>query len=578
MTRPSSAIVFLILGLLLAGLAACASDEASTVPAAVVEPVAKPTAPADLAPVPSQAEPAALPTLTAPESGKIRRGGSLVVAAMADYPHRDVHQDYQETLAALGPGLAYSRLLRLSSGREVAQPSLTLECDLCESWELTPDMSYVFRLRPDVYWHNLAPGSSRQLVADDLVFSYRRMRTPGWPGAAKFADRGIGEIEALDDRTLKVNLIFRDSDALLVLADGHSKIVAPEVVENFGDLRNAPVIGTGPWVFEPDMLTDATRLTRNPAYFEPDLPYLDAITIETVKNPAGEHSPNPKRLALLQAGQVDVVVAPPTDWAHLERSSVEFNSRLSQQPEIGMTLALNTGTFPLQNLAVRRAIFRALDPWEYVDIDWSGQGGVGMGMPIPGADWQLAHSDLLAHYLGSRSAARDILKDNEIFYPPLLKIAAANLGPEYLKVARQVAQDLESVGFETEVNPVEPAALREKMFGESRDYQIALAPAPPHPTTNGYLYSMLHSQGPGNIANHKDRALDALIEEQAAELDPERRRKLLLALHRHVLEQAYLFSPITGSYRWVFGWELQNFYPNTALSEYHYWAEAWLSQ
>ena len=58
------------------------------------------------------------------------------------------------------------------------------------------------------------------------------------------------------------------------------------------------------------------------------------------------------------------------------------------------------------------------------------------------------------------------------------------------------------------------------MFGEERDYQIALAPAPPHPTTNGYLYSLLHSGGPGNIANHDDKVLDALIEVQAAELDP----------------------------------------------------------
>ena len=39
-----------------------------------------------------------------------------------------------------------------------------------------------------------------------------------------------------------------------------------------------------------------------------------------------------------------------------------------------------------------------------------------------------------------------------------------------------------------------------------------------------------------------------------------------------------MFSPVTGAYRWVFDWRLRNFYPNTALSEYHYWAETWLQK
>ena len=439
-------------------------------------------------------------------------------------------------------------------------------------------MTYVFHLRPDVYWQDIYPVEGRQLVADDLVFSYERMRTPGWPGEARFTDRGIGEIEALDDRTLKVHLAFRDADALLALADGHSKIVAPEVVERFGDLRKAPVIGTGPWVFEQKTSTGATEFNRNSTYFEPGIPYLDAITVKAVKSPADNNTANPKRLALLHAGQIDVVVAHPTDWSYLERSSVEFNSRVSQQPEIGMVMTLNTRAFPLDHLPIRQAIFRAVDPWEYVDIDWLGQGGVGMGMPVSSPMWQLDRRELLANYLGSHSAARDILAENDVIYPPALTISVADLGPDYRRVGYQMEQDLESVGFEVEVVAVDPAAMQEMMFGEERDYQIALAPAPPHPTTNGYLYSMLHSGGPGNVANHDDTAMDALIELQAAELDPAKRQEHLLKLQRHAMAHAYMFSPITGSYRWVFDWDLQNFYPNTALSEYHYWSEAWLNQ
>ena len=576
MTQSFKTVLFLTLGLLLMGLAACSSEEAPVEPAETVEePVSKSARAQSPTPQPATVQE---PAPAALDEGTPRRGGHLVLASMADYPHRDVHQSAQETLATLGPGLAYSRLLRLEAGREVEQPNLTLQCDLCESWEMAPDMSYIFQLRPDVYWQNLSPVDGRQLVADDLVVSYDRMRTPGWPGATRFADRGVGEIEALADLTLKVSLVFRDADALLALADGHSKIVAPEVLEQFGELQRAPVIGTGPWVFEQKIPNGATEYSRNPDYFEPELPYLDLITVKPVKTPGEANSVNPRRLALLEAGQIDVVVASPTDWSQLKRSSVEFNSRISQQPEIGMVLSLNTQQEPLDNLAIRQAIFRAVDPWEYVDVDWWGQGGVGLGMPVRSPQWQLDQSEMLASYLGSHSVARDILEDNEIIFPPTLEIAVADLGPDYRRVGYQIEMDLEAVGFEANVTAMDPAMLQETMFGKDRDYQIALAPAPPHPTTNGYLYSLLHSGGPGNIANHDDKVLDAMIEVQAAELDPVRRQEWLLDVQRHAMEQAYMFSPITGSYRWVFDWNLENFYPNTALSEYHYWAEAWLKQ
>ncbi|MYC29780.1 MAG: hypothetical protein F4X65_06800 [Chloroflexi bacterium] len=348
MTRAFSIVLLLALGLLMLGLAACSSQEAPAQPLTLEDEPA-PGARQSTTPSPAAAD---TPLAEQVEEEEPRRGGHLLLASMADIPHLDVHRSGQETLATLGPGLAYSRLLRLSAGPEVQQPSLTLECDLCESWELTSDMSYAFQLRSDVYWHDTAPVNGRQL----------------------------------------------------------------------------------------------------------------------------------------------------------------------------------------------------------------------------------REGELLANYLGSASGARDILEDNAIFYPPTLDIAVADLGPEYRGVADQMAQDLEYVGFDVNVMPIAPEVLQEKMFGQERDYQIALSPMPPHPTTNGYLYSVLHSRGPGNVSNHQDDVVNALIEAQAAELDPAKRQQRLLDLQRRVLDQAYMFSPITGSYRWVFDWDLQNFYPNTALSEYHYWSEAWLSQ
>ena len=107
-------------------------------------------------------------------------GGRLTTLTQVNVPHLDVHQEVQETLASMGPGLAYSRLLRLGTGpeSEYPQPSLLLECDLCESWEALDPLTYSFKLREGVRWHDVAPVNGRELVAEDVAYSLERLRTP----------------------------------------------------------------------------------------------------------------------------------------------------------------------------------------------------------------------------------------------------------------------------------------------------------------------------------------------------------------------------------------------------------------
>ena len=559
-------------------LAACSATVQPT-PVAEVEPLATAVpvvVPAPPTPLPT-ATPVPTPVVSAAPNGQ--RGGSLTIAALADIPHRDVHQSSQETLTTLGPGLAYSRLLRLRTGPQLDQPSLLLECDLCQSWQLNDDFSYQFQLRPDVRWQNIAPVNGRPLVADDLVYSYQRLQTPGWPSAHRFADRGIGDIEAVDSHTLRVSLNFLDSDALLALADGHSKIVAPEVVAQYGDLKDSPVVGTGPWVWEESAPGVGTRLTANPDYFEAGLPFLDALDIRVVQSSGGAGAvAGPEPLAAFQTNLVDLLAVSPTEWQQLYASNLEFNTVLSHQAGAGILFSLNTQSAPLDNLIVRQSVLQALDPWAYVDVVWAGQGSVGVGLPVPGPEWRLPSREMRNNYFASPSEARNVMVAQGIPIPLDLELSVSDAGDTYLQLAQQVADNMRVAGFNARVRALHPAHFNEVVLGPERDYQLALGPLPAINTTNGYLFALLHSQGPGNISGHQDQTLNAMIEAQAGEFDPERRREQLLAIQRHVLEQAYLFSPVSSSYRWVFDWNLQGFHPNNSLSEYNHWSRVWLEQ
>ena len=113
-----------------------------------------------------------------------------------------------------------------------------------------------------------------------------------------------------------------------------------------------------------------------------------------------------------------------------------------------------------------------------------------------------------------------------------------------------------------------------------RDYQLSLGNMIPTSTTNSFLFAVLHSGGTWNLKNHHDEKLDSMIVEQAVETDPVKRRELVKDIQRHILEAAYMFSPATGAVgtgaRWVLSPNLRGFYPNTAASEYFYWARTWV--
>lgn len=508
-------------------------------------------------------------------------GGALTVVAAARIPHRDVHQEVQETLTALGPGLAYSRLLRLRSGEGSNQPNLLLECDLCQSWELNEDLAYVFKLRPGIDWQNVAPVNGRPLNAQDVVFSLDRLKTPGWPNAPLLSS--IGEATAIDDLTLQVELALEDADALLALADGHVKIVAPEVVTMYGDLKDAPVVGTGPWVWQETGPGEGMEFTRNSNYFENNLPFLDQLNVTVMRSgPLGDSpgSVELDKVAAFRAGLVDVFSAGPGEWDMVRRGDTDFQSVVSRRSGAGVVLAMNSQMPNLKETAVRQAIFQAIDPWDYLATVWSGQGFASVGIPVRESGWLLDRPEMRQNYFADPGKARQLLLDSGQRLPLDLEVTVRieRTGGENLALEERLIADLTAVGFNPELRRMNPVQFDDLVMGPAREFQLAVGAVPPTSTTNSYLFGLLHSKGQWNLSGHEDKQLDSMIEAQAAEFDDIARRDRLVEIQRRVLEQAYLFSPVTAASRWVFSSDLMGFEPNTALSEYNFWSRTWLDR
>ena len=134
------------------------------------------------------------------EAGQPKRGGTLRVRGY-DPVHFDPHQTISfKTHTTLS--FVYSKLVRHKVGPEVRPGTFIVEPDLAEGWEELDDTTYVFHLRKGIKWHNKPPLNGRELVADDVKFTYDRFRTePGNPN--RYMLDPMERIEVVDRYTVK---------------------------------------------------------------------------------------------------------------------------------------------------------------------------------------------------------------------------------------------------------------------------------------------------------------------------------------------------------------------------------------
>lgn len=555
-----------------------ATPTATPVPTATPTAIPTPSPTPTATPVPTATPtPTPTPVVSLPPLGL--EGGKLTTVALADFPHQDVHQTVSETLAALGPGIVYSRLLRLRTGPQdvFPQPSLLLECDLCESWEVveTRPLTYRFQLRQGVKWQNVPPVNGRELVAEDLVYSWGRQRTEDFDNRSLL--QNMASVEAEGKYTLRVTLDreIADADFLVALADGHTKVVAREAVELKGDLIGGPTIGSGPWIWDRERSDEGVGsvFVKNPGYFEAGLPLLDEFVILIIKTGLEVQR------AMFVTDQLDVYRVAPEAWDRLVASGVPFNSFESSQAGAGLVLTMNVSAPPFDDPEVRKAVLRALDPWDYVDKIWAGQGFVSAGVPVQRPDWLLTREEMRPDYFADPADARDRLAKLGLALPIGFQLTVGDFGNLYLEQSSRLEADLRSVGFNPNVVTVKSSQYSDQVL-RGRDYQMALGVIPPVTTTNSFLIPLIHgAPGRRNIVAHDDAILKEMIGRQAVERDPGKRRELVREVQRYLLDQAYLFSPVTGSVgvgtRWASSPRIRGFYPNTAASEYFYWAKTW---
>lgn len=510
------------------------------------------------------------PTATLSPPINLSPGGILSFAIKEAPPHQDVHQSVSNVLATWGAGIAYSRLFRYEAGPGVPMPSRIPECDLCVSWKQTGPLEFEFALRNDAFWPDIAPVNGRRVTAMDVVFSYQRQMTPGWPNAELLGN--IKEIVALDQDRLRIRLHAPDAEFFEKLADGHNTIVAEEVVQLNGDLFNGPTISSGPWILEEISIAGAT-FEANREYYADGLPYLDGLSLQFIADDA-------TRTAGVRIGLLDMVQSTLAEVRSATERFPKLQTLALTRPGSGVELALNTSRQPLDSLAVRQAVFLAWDLEGALSEIWGGDLKPSVGLNLPYPAWTADFEGRYGSMFGDAVAANALLNDAALTPLDRLRITVGEFGETretdmFVQTAESLADALNALGLATEVIRV-PTRLFADNIWLRGDYDIFIGAPPPVSSLSGQLFGIYHSGGPWNTTGHSTPELDDLIERQAVEFDPVERGKLLIQIQDAVMGGAHRFYPGTGVAHWLWQPTVQDLFPDTSGASGDFLTRVWL--
>ncbi len=259
--------------------------------------------------------------------------------------------------------------------------------DLAEGWEVSEGVDYLFRLKPDQYWHDGQP-----VTVDDVIFTVGILQDPDVFSLPDLTSlwRSV-QVEKVDDLQVR----FRLTEPYTPFLDYTSIGLLPAHIWRgtpAADLATMPLnatpIGNGPLKVV-QSAADHIRLEPSPFYRGPK-PYLSALELRFYPDHVSAFTG-------FVNGEVEGVsqIAPQDLEAATQREDMQlFSSATSEYLSIVFNLN-NPDVAFLQDAQVRQALFHGLDRKRLIEEVAGGQGIIAHGPFLP-ENW--AYNPNIRHY------------------------------------------------------------------------------------------------------------------------------------------------------------------------------------
>ena len=413
-------------------------------------------------------------------------------------------------------------------------PQARLKPGLALSWKALDDLTWEFKLRPGVKFHDGA-----DFTAADVAFSIdRTSQIPNSPSPFTIYTRQIIDKIIIDPLTIRFKtatpypLMPNDMRTVFMVS---SKAAKGATSADFDSGKAA--IGTGVFKFVRYMKGDRIELARNDAYWGTKAAW-DKVTLRIIPT-------DPSRVAALLAGDVRAIEAVPTaDLARLAKNPDVTISRIVSYRLMFLHLDTNRDKSPfvtdkagkpldrnpLKDLRVRRALSKAINRPAIVERVMEGA-AVATGQLMP--EGMFGYTPALKPETFDPDGAKKLLA--EAGYPDGFAITLHGPNDRYVnddQICQAVAQMLSRIGIQMRVESLPSAVFFSRanklefslmLVGWAPDTAEASSPLKAQLAT----YDAKKGMGTANRGRYSNPKLDALLEQGLATVDDAKREALL---------------------------------------------------
>lgn len=437
----------------------------------------------------------------------------------------------------------FNRLLRLGGKlNNETTPALA------ESWKWSPDgKSVTFKLRKNLLFCDGSP-----LTADDVAFTFTRLLDPKTKcpyqgtytvikGARDFIDgkaTSVSGIVVVDPENIRFDLNNPTPYFLYQVLLPTAGIVSRKAVEKFGDTFGQNPVGSGPFMLEKWTRGQQLLLTRNKNYYLAGLPKIDRVDVKL-------GIADNLQVMMLQRGELDMVG--PISSADFLKVEADPKLKSGYYSHVGPRMyyiGMNVEMAPFNNKLVRQAMNYGVDKQKLVRLQ-NGRGEIMKGVVPP---WVPGFDDSIQPYPYDAAKAKDLL--TQAGYPNGFEIDM--LVPDYRdlpQIAASVQADLLKIGVKLNLRQQAYAVFRQSVRERGKVAIFPLQWSTDFPDPQNVISTILKGSmaGQQNFTFYNNPAVDKLLDQADATIDPKRRTELYQQADKIVHEDA----------PWIFGFYLK---------------------
>ncbi|WP_090553645.1 glutathione ABC transporter substrate-binding protein [Natronincola ferrireducens] len=445
----------------------------------------------------------------------------LIIAQRSDAVVLDPHANNDQ---------ASSRVMRQIYSTLVNQnEDMELQPGLAESWEAIDELTFEFKLRQGVKFHN-----GEELTADDVAFTLKRALGSSHVSHIVGAINPDG-IVVIDPYTIRIATNEPFAPLLAHLAHTATGILNEKAVTEAGEDYSQYPVGTGPYKLENWVVGETIELVRFEDYYDES----NKAKIEKVIFKAIAEDGN--RTIELETEGIDIAY----DIIATDVDRVANHSDLEMVRDMNLAttyVGFNAGKEPFNDVRVRQAINYAVDMDLIVEVVYLGTGEPSRG-PLGGNVW--ASNQNLKSYGYDVEKAKELMKEAGL-EDGFKTTIWTNQNQQRIDIAEILQNQLKDINIEAEVSIMDWGAyLEATAAGEHDMFILGWVTVTGDPDYG--LYPLFHSKTHGDAGNrtfYTNERVDELLDLARVNVDPATREAAYMEVQEIVRNEA----------PWIFTW------------------------